>query len=135
MDPDRRFEVGDIGRYEVLLQMADLAVHHRDVPQLLPEIAQRLRKVTPFEIASFSLYDPERNMMREHFWEGSTRLSDIAELPVEDSACGFVWEKQQPMIWPDLQQERRFRRAVNMLIEKGVRSYCALPLTTEQKRF
>ncbi len=135
MGPDRRFEVGDIGRYEVLLQMADLAVHHHDVPQLLPEIAHRLRKVTPFEIASFSLYDPEKKIMREHFWEGSKRLSDIAELPVEDSACGFVWEKQRPMVWPDLQQESRFRRAVNILIEKGVRSYCALPLTTEQKRF
>src|SRR5579864_2023933 len=135
MDPDRHFEAEDVGRYEMLLQMADLVVHHRDVPELLPELAQQLRKVASFEVASFSLYDPEKKVMRMHLWEGSERLSDLAELPVEESACGFVWEKQRPMIWPDLHQETRFQQAVNILIEKGVRSYCGLPLTTGEKRF
>src|SRR5271170_3389879 len=135
MGPERHFEAGDVERYEALLQMADLVVHHRGVPELLPELAQRLHKVASFEVASFSLYDPEKNVMRMHFWEGSDRLSDLTEIPVEESACGFVWQKQQPMVWPDLHQETRFRRAVSLLIEKGVRSYCTLPLTTAQKRF
>ena len=39
------------------------------------------------------------------------------------------------MVWPDLHQETRFQRAVRLLTEKGVRSYCTLPLTTAQKRF
>ena len=111
MDP-RHFEVaGDIGRYEALLQMADLVVHHRGVPDLLPELAKRLHQVASFEVASFSLYDPQKKIMRMHFWEGSDRLTDLAELPVEESACGFVWERQQPMVWPDLRQETRFRRS------------------------
>jgi formate hydrogenlyase transcriptional activator len=136
MDPDRHFEAdGDVDRYEALLQMADLVVHHRSLPELLPELAQRLHKVASFEIASFSLYDPEKNVMRMHFWDGDEKLSDLTELPVEESACGFVWEKQQAMVWPDLHQETRFQRAVRLLIEKGVRSYCTLPLTTAQKRF
>jgi formate hydrogenlyase transcriptional activator len=136
MDPERHVGTGlDVGRYEALLQMADLVVHHRGVPELLPELAKRLHQVASFEIASFSLYDPEKKIMRMHFWEGSELSSDLAELPVEESACGFVWEKQQPMVWPDLQQETRFRRAVTLLIEKGVRSYCTLPLTTAQKKF
>ncbi len=135
MDPERHFEAGDVGRYEALLQMADLVVHHRGVPELLPELAQRQHKVASFEVASFSLYDPQKNVMRMHFWEGSDRLSDLTEIPVEESARGFVWEKQQPMVWPDLHQETRFGRAVNLLVEKGVRSYCTLPLTTAQKKF
>jgi formate hydrogenlyase transcriptional activator len=135
MGPERHFEAGDVGRYEALLQMADLVVHHRGVPELLPELAKRLHKVASFEIASFSLYDPEKNVMRMHFWEGSELLSDLTELPVEESACGFVWQKQQPMVWRDLQEETRFQRAVSLLIEKGVRSYCTLPLTTAQKKF
>jgi putative methionine-R-sulfoxide reductase with GAF domain len=134
MDPDRHFEVEDVRPYQALLQMADLVVHHRGVPELLPELAQRLRKVASFEVASFSLYDPDKNVMRMHFWDGSERLSDLTELPVAESACGFVWEKQRPMICPDLQQETRFQPAVNILMEKGVRSYCGLPLTTGQKR-
>jgi len=136
MDPDRHFEAdGDVGRYEALLQMADLVVHHGSVHELLPELAQRLHKVASFEVASFSLYDPAKNVMRMHFWEGSESLSDLTELPVEESACGFVWEKQQAMVWPDLHQETRFQRAVNLLIKKGVRSYCTLPLTTAQRKF
>ena len=134
MDPDRHFEVEDVRPYQALLQMADLVVHHRGLPELLPEMAQRLRKVASFEVASFSLYDPDKNVMRMHFWDGSDRLSDLTELPVAESACGFVWEKQRPMICPDLQQETRFQPAVNILMEKGVRSYCGLPLTTGQKR-
>src|SRR5579872_5940549 len=124
MGPEHHFEGEDVTRYEALLQMADLVVHHRDLPGLLPELAQRLGKVASFELASFSLYDPEKNVMRMHFWEGSGRLSDLTEIPVAESACGFVWEKQRPMIWPDLHQETRFQQAVNILIEKGVRSYC-----------
>jgi formate hydrogenlyase transcriptional activator len=136
MDPDRHFEVDvDVRRYEALLQMADLVVHHRGMPELLPELAQRLHKVASFEIASFSLYDPEKNVMRMHFWEGSDRLSDLTEFPLEESACGVAWEKQEPIVWPDLHQETRFRRAVDLLKQKGVRSYCTLPLTTAQKRF
>jgi formate hydrogenlyase transcriptional activator len=106
MDPgSRHFEVdGDVGRYEALLQMADLVVHHRSVPELLPELALRLRNVASFEIASLCLHDPEKNVMRMHFWEGNDRLSDSAELPVEESACGFVWEKQLPVVLPDLHQ-------------------------------
>jgi formate hydrogenlyase transcriptional activator len=73
--------------------------------------------------------------MRMPFWEGSERLFDLTELPVEQSACGFVRERQQPMEWPDLQLETRFQRAVSLLAKKGVRSYCTLPLTTAQKRF
>jgi formate hydrogenlyase transcriptional activator len=136
MDPERHFEVeGDIGRYEALLQMADLVVHHRGLPELLPELAQRLHQVASFEVASFSLYDPDKNVMRMHFWEGSNRLSDHTEFPVEESVCGLAWEKQQPMVWPDLHTETRFTSAVSLLKQKGVRSYCTLPLTTAQKRF
>jgi formate hydrogenlyase transcriptional activator len=118
-----------------VLQTANLAVHHRSLPELLPELAQRLHKVTSFEVASFSLYDPEKKVMRVYFWEGSEVLSDLAEFPVEESACGVAWEKQRAMVCPDLLQETRFQRAVKLLIEKGVRSYCTFPLTTAQKKF
>jgi hypothetical protein len=61
MDPERHFESGvDVDRYEALLQMADLMVHHRSMPELLPELEKRLQQVASFEIASFSPYDPEK---------------------------------------------------------------------------
>ena len=41
------------GRYEALLQMADLVVHHHGVPELLPELAKRLHKVAEFRDCQF----------------------------------------------------------------------------------
>jgi formate hydrogenlyase transcriptional activator len=136
MDADRRFP-DDAGarRYEALLQMADLMVRHGDLPELLPELAQRLQNVASFDIASFSLYDYQKNTMRVRFWEGDDRFSELAEQPVEESVWGVAWEKQQPAVWSDLQQETRFQRAVRVLIEKGVRSFCTIPLTTSLKKF
>ena len=62
MDPERHFESGvDVDRCQALRQMADLMVHHRSMPELLPELEKRLQQVASFEIASFSLYDPEQN--------------------------------------------------------------------------
>lgn len=53
---------------------------------------------------------------------------------MEEAACGVALEKQEPVVWPDLQVETRFERTIKLLTEKGVRSYCALPLTSAQRR-
>ena len=135
MVPDSHFDhEDDLRRYEALLGMADLVVHHRGLPELFPELAQRLHQVACFEVANCCLYDPARNLMRMHFWEGAQHLSNLTELPLEESACSVALEKQQPVVWPDLQKETRFERTVNLLRLKGVRSYCTLPLTSAQRR-
>ncbi len=92
----------DLRRYEALLEMADLVVHHRSVPELFRELAERLQKVASFEVACFSLHDPQKNAMRLHFWEGSTLIPNLAELPIDDSAIGWVWQNQQPVVVPDV---------------------------------
>ena len=40
----------ELGRYEALLQMADLLVRHRSLEELFRDVADRLRYVTPFEL-------------------------------------------------------------------------------------
>ena len=50
----------DLRRYEALLEMADLMVHHRSLAELFVDLAKRLHKVTPVEFATFSLYDPNK---------------------------------------------------------------------------
>jgi formate hydrogenlyase transcriptional activator len=132
---ESHFEFGDdLRRYEALLQMADLVVRHRGLPELLPELAQRLHHVASFEVANFSLYDSEKKVMRMHFWEGNELLSTLAELPVEEAACSVALEKQEAVVWPDLHSEGRFQHSINLLRERGIRSYCALPLTSAQRR-
>jgi hypothetical protein len=48
----------DLQRYEALLEMADLVVHHHNLPELFAAMAGRLREVAAADAANFSLYDP-----------------------------------------------------------------------------
>jgi len=66
--------------------------------------------------------------MRVHFWEGSKLASTTAEVPVEDSPIGWVWQTQQPLLVQDQEVEERFSGVLAGLKQKGIRSYCALPL-------
>jgi GAF domain-containing protein len=135
MAPVRHFEENDERRrYETLLEMADLAVRSHSLPELLPELALRLHKVASFDVANFSVYDPGRDLMRMHFWEGKQLHANLAELPLHESACGLALQQQQAVVWHDLTQETRFERTVRLLKDKGVRSYIAVPLTKAEQR-
>ena len=124
----------DLQRYEALLEMADLVVHHHNLPELFVAMAGRLRRVAAADAANFSLYDPIKNMMRLHFWEGQELVPTAAEVPVEESPSGWAWQNQQPLVVSDLAADSRFPPVLRSLREKGLRSYCWLPLTTARKR-
>jgi formate hydrogenlyase transcriptional activator len=124
----------DLQRYEALLEMADLVVHHNNLPELFAAMVGRLRQLAPADAANFSLYDPTKNVMRLHFWEGADPVSGAVEVPVGESPSGWAWQNQQPLVVPDLATDPRFSSALDSLREKGLRSYCWLPLTTAQRR-
>ena len=128
-DPDT-----DLQRYEALLEMADLVVHHHNLPELFLAMAERLRQVIAADAANFSLYDSEKNVMRLHLWEGNEASLSAVEVPVEESPSGWAWKNQQPLVVDDLKADPRFPPVLRNLREKGLRSYCWLPLTTAQKR-
>jgi len=109
MVPELQFDSdGELRRYETLLQMADLVVHHRGLAELFRELAERLREFAAFELATFSLHDSSKNVMRVHVWEGPDLAPTTAEVPVEDSPIGWVWQTQQPLVVPDHQLEECF---------------------------
>ena len=125
---------GELRRYEALLQTADLVVHHQELPELFRELALRLRELADFELASFSLHDSFKNVMRVHTWEGSTLATTPDEVAIEDSTSGWVWRHQQALVVPDERIDKHFPESASYLREKGIRSYCTLPLTTAQRR-
>ena len=57
-----------------------------------------------------------------------------SEFPVGETLSGWVWETQQPYVLADREQETRFPELMELLRENGVRSICAVPLTTAQRR-
>ena len=135
MSSDSHFDSDpDFRRYEALLEMADLMVLHRSLPELFAEMAERLRKVTAAEFANFSLHDATKNVMRLYIWEGQELAPSPLEVPVAESPAGWAWQNQQPLLVRDVESDPRFPPVLALLREKGLRSYCWLPLTTAQKR-
>src|SRR5438067_4486916 len=86
-----------IRRYETLLDMADLMVHHQGLPELFRQMAERLRQVVTFDFANFSLHDPVTESMRLNVWAGGDLVVLPAELKIDESPSGWVWQHQESL--------------------------------------
>src|ERR671919_676492 len=128
---------GDLAaKYQSLLAVSESIALHHDLPELFHDLAQRLRHVLQFDYLSLRLHDPERNVMRRHILERSSPAESLVsdELPVEELLSGWVWQNQEPALIGNVEQERRFPRAMEILRENGIRSCCCLPLTTAHRK-
>ena len=128
--------VHDRDRLRLLLEVTESIASHRDLGELLQDLAHRLPSIVPFDYINVVLHEPTRNVMRLWLLVASvpSTISPGLEMPVEESPGGWVWANQQPLTVNDLSQEHRFPKLMSILRENGVNSFCAVPLTTAQRR-
>ncbi len=123
-------------QYQALLEVSEAIAVHRDLSELFRDLAKRLHRVVLFDHMRLLLYDPERHTMRLHVLETpqASELPPCSELPVDESPGGWVWQSQQPLVIPRVEDETRFPKITPCMLELGVKSFCAVPLTTAQRR-
>src|SRR2546427_7104097 len=123
-------------RYQALLEVAEAISAHRDLHELFRDLAQRLPRVVHVNFVALSLHDPVRNTMRLHTIQANVPADLVGgrEGPVEESPAGLVWQTQQPILVPDLAEERRWPKVTQFMNEDGVNSFCVAPLTTAVRR-
>ncbi|HSN05469.1 MAG TPA: sigma 54-interacting transcriptional regulator [Nitrospira sp.] len=129
----------DTAQYCALLKVSESVAAHRDLQSLFRDLALRLPAVAPFDFIGLVLHDPAKHVMQVHVLETAaarphTTGLDGLELPIEESATGWVWTHQQPLIIPSLADETRFSKGMTALRGIGVQSVCLLPLTTAMRR-
>jgi len=122
-------------QYLILLELSKAIASHRDLSDLLHDLAARMHNLFDFENLAVMLYDEHRNVMRMHTLEttDSTMREFPQEVPVEGSIAGWVLLNQTPFVSGDVQQESRFV-TMNLAREFSIKSICNLPLTTAQQR-
>ena len=123
-------------RLEALLEISDAIASHQSLPILFPILAAKLAKVISFAGLGLTLYDPERRVEKVYVLESPT-VTAIAvgqEFHVDDTPSSVVLETGRPFYVPEVQSETRFPAVMRLLLESGLRSYCALPLITERSR-
>ncbi len=122
-------------RYRLLLEITDLVARAKSLPDAFKELARPVLALTGGELLNLSLYDPRRDCMVTHYWKKNEESGEFGALPVDEAACGWVWKHQELIAIPDTEREQRFPGFVPVLLNHGVRSYIALPMSTPLRRF
>jgi formate hydrogenlyase transcriptional activator len=122
-------------KYLTLLELSKAIASHRDLSGLFHDLACRLRNLFDFSHLGVMLHDGTRNVMRLHLLETCepTQWQAPAEVPMEGSIAGWVWQHQEPIVVRDLELEDRFPVA-KILLKDPVKSVCSFPLTTAHQQ-
>ncbi len=135
MVPEGHFEQhSDLRCYEALSQLAGAAAHCSTFAELSHELVGRLHSFFRFHAAGFCLYDPGKDILRWMICEGGESHAAPPEVAVDETIDGWVWKNQHSVIIEDLGRETRFPVSRNLLEGIGITSFCAVPLTSAQRR-
>src|SRR5436853_7609302 len=118
--------------HRTLLGVSEAIAAHRDLTELFRDLAQRLPRVVQVNFVALSSHDPARNVMRLHTLQANVPADIVGghEEPVEETPAGLVWQTQQPILVPNLAEERRWPKVTQCMQEDGINSLCVVPLTT-----
>src|ERR1700690_3539127 len=128
-----KFEPGpspEHARYRLLLEVTDLVARARSLPDAFQQLAPPVLDLTGGELLNLSLYDPRRDCMLNHYWKKNQESGEFEAGPVDQAATGWAWKHQEPIAIPDTEREQRFPTWAPVLLDHGVRSYIAIPLST-----
>jgi GAF domain-containing protein len=100
----------------------------------LRELAEHLHKVVKSDYVALALHDEKHGVMHWHTLQAPQGVESQlrVESPVDESPSGWVWQHQETLLLPDLEQDTR--PYFEVLHQQGIRSICLLPLTTAQCR-
>jgi len=121
-------------RYESLIRLAEAIRSQHDQKELFRLLAEELRPVVPFD--GIAQYDDAANKVNWFFCPHCNvpDSSPLSGLVKEETVAWWVYENQQPLVIPVVEEETRFFPTVERFKQLGLRSVCALPLSTAHRR-
>jgi formate hydrogenlyase transcriptional activator len=121
-------------RYEALFRVSQTLLSISSSEELFNVLARELRSVVSFYVMGVGIYDEKTHEMpTKSYGEPGTPLQAPIFAP-EETFSWWVYQHQEPLIIPSLDEETRFPAVTAMLRNRGVRSVCSLPLTTAHRR-
>ena len=121
-------------RYEALLRVSQTLISIRSSEELFSILARELRAVVNFYVMGVGIYDEKAHEMNTTSYGEPGVPLQAPQFAPEETFSWWVYQHQQPLIIPSLDAETRFPAVTAMLGNRGVRSVCALPLTTVHRR-
>src|SRR3984957_2675678 len=121
-------------RYEALFRVSQTLISTRSSEELFRLLARELRAVVNFYVMGVGIYDENAHEVSLTSYGEPGDPLQVPKLAPEETFTWWVYQQQQPLIIPSLDAETRFPAVTEMLRNRGVRSVCALPLTTVHRR-
>jgi formate hydrogenlyase transcriptional activator len=125
-----------LARYEVLIRVSQAVSAYREPKKLFNILVDELRRVIEFDGIGIAQYDETLDSIQWHVSidcnEPNPALKDKC-VQKETMTC-WVFQNQQPLVIPLVDQETRFPDTIEFLKEHEIKSVCMLPLTTVHRR-
>jgi formate hydrogenlyase transcriptional activator len=118
-------------RYESLLRLGE-AIRSSDESELFGILAAELRQIVPFR--TIGHYDAPQHTMNWRVDDAVPDADPILGLPLEDTVIWWAYANQQPVVIPSVDGESRFHASMETMRRVGVKSVCAIPLSTTHRR-
>src|SRR5574340_263984 len=122
-------------KYRVLLEITNALVSNLDPDALFKAIAIEIKKITTFDRAGITLYDPATDHFQIYALETTAQPMSLhrgADIPRQGSGMGWTFARRKPLCRPQLPDGRGFFEGAQFLAE-GLRSVVYLPLITRDK--
>src|ERR1700756_2736439 len=122
-------------QYESLTRIAELIRCHSDEKILFQTCASELHQVVAFD--GLSWLDPATNWVQWHFvepYENAIEALAVRRIPKEETVVWWVYQNQQPVVIPFIDRQTRFPLVAERFSKLGLRSLCALPLSTAHRK-
>src|ERR1044072_5024614 len=121
-------------RYESLIRLAEAIRANRDPQRFFQILVDELGKVVQFD--AIAQYDECLNKVNWHLGQGCVARSakPCQDLAQEETIEWWVQQHQESLIIRSVDEETQFPRMMQRLRECGIRSLCALPMSTVHRR-
>src|SRR5580692_2099449 len=126
---------GLASRYEALVRITELIRSHAEEKILFQTCASALHQVVAFD--GLSWLDPATNWVQWHFvepYDNAIEALAVRNIPKEETVVWWVYQNQQSVVIPFIDRETRFPLVAERFSKLGLRSLCALPLSTAHRK-
>src|ERR1700742_4109346 len=120
-------------RYESLIRIAASIRSQKEPRDLFDLLVEELGQVVRFD--AIAQYDETSNKLHWHMCAGCTKPKSLpAVIDTEETLPAWVYRNQETVLLTNLDRETRFRGSTRLMLQAGLQSVCAFPLSTAHRR-
>jgi len=121
-------------RLQVLLEVNNVLVSSRELPELFRGIVTSLEKVIHHDYTSLALRDSGSGLLKIHALDFSSRpglFNQEITVPLETTPSGICFTSGQPFLARGEEIDRFSNEIIRTLRSEGVQTICCVPLITQ----